>query len=156
MPRKRNVTGETAATEIGPEALSEGSAPKISPGRRTVRSAPRKITGGAKKPRAGRAKAIAPQPQPAEMQAEDTLAQSAQVETNQPVPAAASQSESSVAPLESAEATLSSAVSAQEQIALLAYSYWEARGRQHGNAEEDWYRAEREILSRLQSTIPEP
>jgi len=34
---------------------------------------------------------------------------------------------------------------AQEEIARLAYSYWEARGRQSGSPEEDWYRAEREL-----------
>jgi len=39
------------------------------------------------------------------------------------------------------------AVSLREQIALLAYSYWEARGRQGGSPQEDWIRAEREILS---------
>ena len=33
-----------------------------------------------------------------------------------------------------------------DKIARLAYSYWEARGYQHGSAEEDWYRAEGEIL----------
>jgi hypothetical protein len=33
-----------------------------------------------------------------------------------------------------------------EAIAALAYSYWEARGYQGGSAEEDWLRAEREIL----------
>ena len=32
-----------------------------------------------------------------------------------------------------------------EEIARLAYTYWEARGRQHGSPEEDWYRAEREL-----------
>ncbi len=32
-----------------------------------------------------------------------------------------------------------------EEIARMAYSYWEARGRQHGHAEEDWLRAEREL-----------
>jgi hypothetical protein len=32
-----------------------------------------------------------------------------------------------------------------EEIARLAYSYWEARGRQHGSANEDWFRAEREL-----------
>jgi len=34
----------------------------------------------------------------------------------------------------------------REKIAQLAYSYWEARGYQHGSAEEDWYRAETEVL----------
>jgi hypothetical protein len=35
-----------------------------------------------------------------------------------------------------------------QEIARLAYSYWEARGRQHGSALEDWLRAEREIPKR--------
>jgi len=30
-----------------------------------------------------------------------------------------------------------------EEIARLAYSYWEERGRQGGSAAEDWQRAER-------------
>ena len=36
----------------------------------------------------------------------------------------------------------------QDEIARLAYSYWEARGRQGGSAEEDWQRAERELSAR--------
>jgi hypothetical protein len=32
-----------------------------------------------------------------------------------------------------------------EEIAQLAYSYWEARGRPDGSAEEDWFRAEQEL-----------
>ncbi len=35
---------------------------------------------------------------------------------------------------------------AHEEIAKLAYSYWEARGFQGGSPEEDWVRAERELL----------
>ncbi|MGO9231281.1 MAG: DUF2934 domain-containing protein [Bryobacteraceae bacterium] len=31
------------------------------------------------------------------------------------------------------------------EIAALAFSYWEARGRQGGSAAEDWFRAEREL-----------
>jgi hypothetical protein len=31
-----------------------------------------------------------------------------------------------------------------EEIAKIAYSYWQARGGRNGSAEEDWYRAERE------------
>jgi hypothetical protein len=34
-----------------------------------------------------------------------------------------------------------------EQIAHLAYSYWEARGFQGGSSEEDWLRAEQELLA---------
>jgi hypothetical protein len=35
-----------------------------------------------------------------------------------------------------------------DEIARLAYSYWEARGRRHGCPDEDWYRAEREVKSK--------
>jgi hypothetical protein len=31
------------------------------------------------------------------------------------------------------------------ETALLAYSYWEARGGTHGSADEDWIRAEQEM-----------
>ncbi|MCC7176361.1 MAG: DUF2934 domain-containing protein [Bryobacterales bacterium] len=36
-----------------------------------------------------------------------------------------------------------------EEIARLAYSYWEARGRTGGSAAEDWFRAELELKARL-------
>jgi len=35
-----------------------------------------------------------------------------------------------------------------QEIAALAYNYWEARGYQGGSPEEDWLRAERELNSR--------
>lgn len=35
-----------------------------------------------------------------------------------------------------------------EEIERLAYFYWEARGCPHDSPEEDWYRAEQEILGR--------
>lgn len=35
-----------------------------------------------------------------------------------------------------------------QEIARLAYSYWEARGRKDGSADEDWLQAERELASR--------
>ena len=35
------------------------------------------------------------------------------------------------------------------EIARLAYSYWEARGCRGGSAEEDWLRAERELLGAI-------
>ena len=38
-----------------------------------------------------------------------------------------------------------------EEIARLAYAHWEARGRQHGSTQEDWYRAERDLLLRRPS-----
>jgi hypothetical protein len=37
----------------------------------------------------------------------------------------------------------------REAIALLAYSYWEARGFTGGSPEEDWIRAECELRSTL-------
>ena len=39
-------------------------------------------------------------------------------------------------------------IAEREEIARLAYFLWEARGRQGGSPEEDWYRAEQEILKR--------
>ncbi len=36
-----------------------------------------------------------------------------------------------------------------EKVALLAYSYWEKRGRQGGTPEEDWYRAEKEVRAHV-------
>lgn len=35
-----------------------------------------------------------------------------------------------------------------EEIARLAYSYWESRGCQGGSPEEDWFRAEQELKAR--------
>lgn len=36
-----------------------------------------------------------------------------------------------------------------DEIAQLAYSYWEARGYQGGSSEEDWLRAEQELSAGL-------
>jgi hypothetical protein len=36
---------------------------------------------------------------------------------------------------------------AHEEIARLAYAYWEARRGEGGSPEEDWLRAERELTS---------
>jgi hypothetical protein len=36
----------------------------------------------------------------------------------------------------------------QEQIAALAHRYWTERGQQHGHHEEDWLRAEHELLGK--------
>ena len=40
------------------------------------------------------------------------------------------------------------AAPSHEEIATLAYLYWESRGCQGGSPEDDWFRAERELLSR--------
>lgn len=44
----------------------------------------------------------------------------------------------------------------REQIARLAYSYWEARHGEGGSAEEDWHRAEQELASRQTETDGRP
>ncbi len=37
----------------------------------------------------------------------------------------------------------------QQEVARLAYFFWMERGQEHGNAVEDWLRAEREVMSKL-------
>jgi len=54
-----------------------------------------------------------------------------------------------VPPQETDQADFSTAISIQEKVALLAYNYWEKRGSQGGSPEEDWYRAEKEVLGQL-------
>lgn len=55
--------------------------------------------------------------------------------------------------------TLSSAAAAPasdptfEEIAQMAYSYWEARGYQGGSSEEDWLRAEQELRAGLTTSV---
>jgi Protein of unknown function (DUF2934) len=52
------------------------------------------------------------------------------------------------------ESTSNSAVTdtpAFEDIARLAYSYWEARGYQGGSPDEDWLRAEQELAGGLRA-----
>jgi hypothetical protein len=41
----------------------------------------------------------------------------------------------------------------REQIALLAYLYWESRGGQGGSSEEDWLRAEQELRVRSAAAV---
>ena len=40
-----------------------------------------------------------------------------------------------------------------DEIAALAYSYWEARGYQGGSPEEDWLRAESELRVRASAAV---
>jgi hypothetical protein len=35
-----------------------------------------------------------------------------------------------------------------EQVAQLAHQYWTERGHQHGQHEDDWYRAEQELRAK--------
>lgn len=41
--------------------------------------------------------------------------------------------------------TVSSEAGFSEQVARLAYQFWEERGRPDGSAHEDWFRAEEEL-----------
>lgn len=69
--------------------------------------------------------------------------------------AVAAENSSSIAPAAitatKAETTPSNAVVTFEEIAKLAYSYWEARGCEGGSQEEDWLRAEQELGSLVSS-----
>lgn len=40
----------------------------------------------------------------------------------------------------------------REEIAKMAYTLWESRGRQNGSPVEDWLQAEQEVLRRFQTT----
>jgi hypothetical protein len=62
---------------------------------------------------------------------------------------AKAKSRNSDSSLTALEEELSPSISIQEKVALLAYSYWEKRGRQGGFPEDDWYRAEKEVLDQL-------
>jgi hypothetical protein len=55
--------------------------------------------------------------------------------------------ESAIAPSSAAAAPASDP--AFDQVAQLAYSYWEARGYQGGSSEEDWLRAEQALRAGL-------
>lgn len=37
-----------------------------------------------------------------------------------------------------------------EEVARLAYSYWQTRGCPHGSPEEDWFRAEQDLNGRVE------
>ena len=62
---------------------------------------------------------------------------------------APSSSITSAAP--NAETISTISVVTSDEISKLAYSYWEARGYQGGNPEEDWLRAEQELNAKVVS-----
>jgi len=49
-------------------------------------------------------------------------------------------------PADSVPTAAESATPTHEEVAQLAYHYWEARGRPLGSPEEDWFRAEQDVL----------
>ena len=57
------------------------------------------------------------------------------------------------APVAIAEITETVASSAHDQIAKIAYGYWEARGFQPGSPEQDWVRAEQAYLQQAASLL---
>jgi hypothetical protein len=56
-----------------------------------------------------------------------------------------SASEPEILPMAPVAVVAKPAGSFQQAVASLAYSYWEARGRQGGSPEADWLRAEQEL-----------
>ena len=66
---------------------------------------------------------------------------------------AAAEPSSSISPAAmtapTAVTTLSHSAVTFDDVAKLAYSYWEARGYQGGSPEKDWLRAEQELNARL-------
>jgi Protein of unknown function (DUF2934) len=52
-----------------------------------------------------------------------------------------------------AETATSGSAPEPEQIARLAYSYWQARGRPEGSSEENWLRAEAELRKQTAGEI---
>ena len=52
-----------------------------------------------------------------------------------------------------ADAVVSVHTPTYEEIAKLAYSYWEARGCQGGSADEDWARAEQELRVNVSAAV---
>ena len=58
------------------------------------------------------------------------------------------ESAQTASPMLSAGAAVPDRAPEYQEVARLAYSYWEARGCQGGSPEEDWLRAERELRGR--------
>jgi hypothetical protein len=52
-----------------------------------------------------------------------------------------------------ADAAVSVYTPSYEEVAALAYSYWEARGCQGGSSDDDWRRAEQELFARSNGII---
>ncbi len=53
-------------------------------------------------------------------------------------------------PVTETQAQMGQTLPSREDIASLAYFYWEARGCQGGSPEDDWIRAERELMGQAQ------
>jgi hypothetical protein len=62
-------------------------------------------------------------------------------------------SETAAAPSSSPVAETFRTTPTFDDVAQLAYSYWEARGYQGGSPEEDWLRAEQQLIPSLTSSV---
>ncbi len=143
MPRKRKVDEEAGLRKTEHDISGEESAAKTVP--KSPKPATRR-TGSSSKKAGSRPPKSQVVPRASATDAAQVLpSQSARTSPASEPSAAAHDREISVR---------RSPVSLEEQIAVLAYSYWEARGRQDGNSQEDWFRAEQEILSRLRAAKP--
>jgi hypothetical protein len=80
-----------------------------------------------------------------EEKGESKMSNKAESPTSQTAAAAAAV----MAPEKVTPEKVSDAVPSQDDIAVLAYFYWEARGCPDGSAEEDWLRAEQELFERI-------
>jgi hypothetical protein len=65
--------------------------------------------------------------------------------------AVAAEPSASIPPAPDAATNPVHSVVTSDEIAKLAYSYWEARGYTGGSSEEDWLRAEQELNARFVS-----
>ena len=97
-----------------------------------------------------------PRRKPVEAEPAPVVAGSNTIEPKSTVRKTATKTKSTAAHKHHAKKNVESAVEApvvqpavtitHEAIARLAYSFWEARGRQGGSPEQDWLRAESELL----------
>jgi hypothetical protein len=65
-----------------------------------------------------------------------------------PAPSPISEEQAGAAVAKAVAKNAPAPVAGGDEIARLAYSYWESRGFEGGSPEEDWLRAERELRSR--------
>ena len=159
MPKKRLNPEDRSSAKQDPTPQDSGSEMKTSSRRKRAsesdlgtegRTASRRAPRAAKKAEEPIRPLDSPDSRPMQTSSATSPSDSVPDEKNLESPILSAHS-SQVPPITSAkgDGALASSVSTRERIALLAYSYWEARGRQGGSPEQDWYRAEREVLGGL-------
>ena len=144
MPRKRVInTGPAGSDQAQPLPAATTQAGSATESKRSTRSS-RTAKSGITKPQAS-AKTKFDAAESISIESEAPAAEKSA--SSQVVPSQHAGTEPEIA--QTNESALMPALSVNERVALLAYSYWEARGRQGGSPEEDWYRAEQEILGQI-------